>query len=104
MGNFSSAATAASQNRTRASRPWRANRPRAIVEPPVDSEYCPARRALQSQLARHGITLDAHHGGELATPLPVEVIGLAFHDFNHDRPLPFATNWELHPAIVTLLR
>jgi hypothetical protein len=80
------------------------NAPRAIVETPVDSEYCPARRALQSQLAQHGITLDADHGGELATPLPVEVIGLAFHDFNHDRPLPFATTWELHPAIVTLLR
>jgi hypothetical protein len=80
------------------------NAPRAIVETPVDAEYCPARHAIQSQLAQHGITLDADHGGELATPLPVEVVGLAFHDFNHDRPRPFATTWELHPAVVTLLR
>ena len=38
------------------------------------------------------------------SPLPVEVLKLSFHDFNHDRPAPFATTWELHPAIVTLLR
>jgi hypothetical protein len=79
------------------------NAPRAIVETPVDPEYCPARLAIQSQLAQRGVRLDAEHGGELATPLPVEVRGLAFHDFNHDRPAPFATTWELHPAIVTLL-
>jgi hypothetical protein len=80
------------------------NAPRAIVETPVDAEYCSARRVIQSQLAQHGITLDADHGGELATPLPVQVVGLAFHDFNHDRPRPFATTWELHPAIITLLK
>ncbi|HJT00339.1 MAG TPA: hypothetical protein VJ756_14705 [Terriglobales bacterium] len=70
----------------------------------MDAEYCPARRSIQSQLAQHAITLDANHGGELSTPLPIEVVGLAFHDFNHDRPLPFATTWELHPAVVTLLK
>lgn len=79
------------------------NAPRAIVETPVDPEYCPARQDIQSQLAQHGFRLDAQHGGELPNPLPVEVLGLAFHDFNHDRPLPFATTWELHPAIVTVL-
>jgi hypothetical protein len=79
------------------------NAPRAIVETPVDPEYCTASRTIQAQLAQHGFQVDAHHGGELATPLPVEVLGLAFHDFNHDRPAPFATVWELHPAILTLL-
>jgi len=77
--------------------------PRAIMETPVDPEYCPARRTIQSQLAQHGFRLDAEHGGELPNPLPVEVLGLAFDDFNHDRPLPFATTWELHPAIVTVV-
>lgn len=80
------------------------NAPRAIVETPVNSEYCAARRTIQAQLARHGFRLDANHGGELADPLPVEVLGLAFHDFNHDRPQPFATTWELHPAILKLLK
>lgn len=79
------------------------NAPRAIVETPVDSGYCPARRVIQAQLAQQGFRLDANHGGELAQPLPVEVLGLAFHDFNHDRPQPFATTWELHPAVVILL-
>ncbi len=78
------------------------NAPRAIVETPSDPEYCLARHTIQSQLAQHGLRLDAQHGGELAKPLPVEVLGLAFHDFNHDRPAPFATTWELHPAIVTV--
>lgn len=79
------------------------NAPRAIIETPVDPEYCSARRAIQSQLEQHGFKLDAQHGGELERPLPVEVVGLAFHDFNHNRPQPFATTWELHPAIVTVL-
>lgn len=79
------------------------NAPRVIVEIPVDAEYCPARRTIQSQLAQHGFRLDAEHGGELPKPVPVEVLGLAFHDFNHNRPRPFATTWELHPAIVTVL-
>lgn len=79
------------------------NAPRAIVEIPVDSEYCPARHLIQAQLAQRGVRLDASHGGELANPPPVEVLGLAFHDFNHDRPTPFATTWELHPAVVAVL-
>lgn len=75
--------------------------PRMIVETPVDSEYCSARQNLQTQLKKHGFTLDSQHGGELAQPLLVDVVGMAFEDFEHDRG-PVATLWELHPAIVTL--
>ena len=74
---------------------------RMIVETPVDSEYCSARQSLQAQLKQHGFTLDSQHGGELPQALPVDVVGLAFEDFEHDRG-PVATLWELHPAIVTL--
>jgi hypothetical protein len=74
---------------------------RMIVETPVDSEYCGARQNLQAQLKRHGFRLDSQHGGELPQALPVDVVGMAFEDFEHDRG-PVATLWELHPAIVTL--
>ena len=74
---------------------------RMIVETPVDSEYCGARQNLQAQLKQHGFRLDSQHGGELSPALPVEVLGMAFEDFEHDRG-PVATLWELHPAIVTL--
>lgn len=74
---------------------------RMIVETPVDSEYCSARQSLQAQLKQHGFTLDSQHGGELPQALPVDVVGMAFEDFEHDRG-PVATLWELHPAIVTL--
>jgi hypothetical protein len=74
---------------------------RMIVETPVDSEYCVARQNLQAQLKQHGFHLDSQHGGELPQALPVEVVGMAFEDFEHDRG-PVATLWELHPAIVTL--
>jgi hypothetical protein len=74
---------------------------RMIVETPVDSEYCSARQSLQSQLKQHGFRLDSQHGGELPQALPVDVVGMAFEDFEHDRG-PVATLWELHPAIVTL--
>lgn len=74
---------------------------RMIVETPVDSEYCAARQDLQSQLKQHGFLLDSQHGGELPQALPVDVQGMAFEDFEHDRG-PVATLWELHPAIVTL--
>jgi len=74
---------------------------RMIVETPVDSEYCGARQNLQAQLKQHGFRLDSQHGGELSPALPVEVVGMAFEDFEHDRG-PAATLWELHPAIVTL--
>jgi hypothetical protein len=72
-----------------------------IVETPVDSEYCAARQNLQGQLKQHGFVLDSQHGGELPQALRVDVLGMAFEDFEHDRG-HVATLWELHPAIVTL--
>jgi hypothetical protein len=77
---------------------------RVIVETPVDSEYCTARQNAQSQLAKHGFKLDSQHGGELPQALPVEVLGMAFEDFDHNRgSAQVATIWELHPATVNLL-
>ena len=79
------------------------NAPRVIVETPVDSEYCSARRTIQAQLKQHNFQLDSQHGGELSTALPAEVLGMAFEDFEHNRGSDrVATVWELHPAIVTL--
>src|SRR4029077_3961955 len=77
------------------------NSPRMTVETPVDSEYCSARQNLQAQLKQHGFQLDSQHGGELPQALPIDVTGMAFEDFEHDRG-PVATLWEIHPAIVTL--
>jgi hypothetical protein len=74
---------------------------RMIVETPVDSEYCGARQNMQARLKQHGFRLDSQHGGELPQALPVDVVGMAFEDFEHDRG-PVATLWELHPAIVTV--
>lgn len=80
------------------------NAPRVIVETPVDSEFCSARKNIQSQLASHGFRLDVEHGGELPQALPAEVLGMAFEDFEHNRGSgQVATLWELHPAIVNLL-
>jgi len=79
--------------------------PRVIVETPVDSEYCSARKNIQSQLAQHWFTLDDTHGGDLPQALPAEVTGLAFEDFEHPQSrgtAEVATLWELHPAIVTI--
>src|SRR3984893_14975215 len=77
--------------------------PRVIVETPVDGEFCSARQNAQSQLAKHGFKLDSQHGGELPQALPVEVLGMAFEDFDHSRGSPqVKTIWELHPAIVTI--
>jgi hypothetical protein len=77
--------------------------PRVIVETPVDSEYCSARQNAQSQLAKHGFRLDSQHGGELAQALPVEITGMAFEDFEHNRgSAQVATIWELHPAILNI--
>jgi hypothetical protein len=79
------------------------NAPRVIVETPVDMEYCSARQSVQSQLKKHGFTLDVQHGGDLSQPLPVEVLGLPFEDFEHGRGTSkVATLWEIHPAIVTI--
>ena len=80
------------------------NAPRVIVETPVDSEFCSARKNIQSQLAQHGFRLDVEHGGELPQALPVEILGMAFEDFEHNRGSGrVATLWELHPATVNLL-
>jgi hypothetical protein len=69
----------------------------------VDSEFCSARQTAQSQLKKHGFTLDSNHGGELPQALPIAVLGMAFEDFDHNRgSVQVATIWELHPAIVTI--
>jgi hypothetical protein len=79
------------------------NSPRVIVETPADSEFCSARQNAQSQLAKHRFVLDSQHGGELPQALPVEILGMAFEDFDHNRgSLQVKTIWELHPAIVTI--
>lgn len=78
------------------------NAPRVIVETPHIDSLCSARRQLAQQLSVHGFTLSSG-SGELPTALPVDVLGLAFQDFNHVRGTAHvATVWELHPAIVTL--
>jgi hypothetical protein len=79
------------------------NASRVILETPVDSEFCSARQNAQSQLAKHGFKLDSQNGGELPLALPVDVLGMAFEDFDHNRgSVHVATIWELHPAIVTI--
>ena len=79
------------------------NGPRVIVETPIDSEYCDARRALRDGLAAHGFTLSTR-SGEITPPLPVSVLGMAFQDFEHNRGSNLVkTTWELHPAQVTVL-
>ena len=82
---------------------------RVIVETPVDSEFCSARKNIQAQLAQHGFRLDPTHGGELPQALPADVVGMAFEDFDHNavglqRGSPqVLTVWELHPATVKLV-
>jgi hypothetical protein len=40
---------------------------------------------------------------ELAQALPVEITGMAFEDFEHNRgSAQVATIWELHPAILNI--
>ena len=79
------------------------NAARMIVETPVDGEYCSARQNIQAQLKQHKFRLDSQHGGELPQALAVDVVGMAFEDFEHDRgTTQVATLWELHPAIVNL--
>jgi len=76
--------------------------PRFIAETPVDSSFCPARQTLQSQLANQGVQLPP--GGDQPTPIPIEIIGLAFIDSEHSRGSPqVATTWELHPAAINIL-
>jgi hypothetical protein len=82
---------------------------RVIVETLVDTEFCSARKTIQTQLAQHGFRLDATHGGELPQALPADVLGMAFEDFDHNAiglqrgSAQVATVWELHPATVNLL-
>ena len=79
------------------------NVPRMIVETPIDGEYCPARQNIQQQLAARGIPVNGS-GYELPSALPVDVLGLAFQDYNHARGTSHvATPWEIHPAIVNIL-
>jgi hypothetical protein len=79
------------------------NASRVIVETPVDGEYCSSRQGIQAQLKQRGFGLDSQHGGELAQAFPVDVVGMAFEDFEHDRGTgQVGTLWELHPAIVNL--
>jgi hypothetical protein len=78
------------------------NAPRVIVETPHMDSFCSWRRLLGQQLTAHGITISTN-GMELATPLTVDVLGMAFQDFSHTRGTPHvATVWELHPAVVTV--
>ena len=85
------------------------NARRVIVETPVDTEFCSARKNIQAQLAQHGFRLDAQHGGELPQALPADVLGMAFEDFDHSAvglqrgSAQVATVWELHPATVNLV-
>jgi hypothetical protein len=79
------------------------NAPRVIVETPREGEYCSARKGLRDQLAAVGELL-TKGSGELKTPRPVEVIGLAFQDYDHPRgSSKVATTWEIHPATVKLV-
>ena len=79
------------------------NASRVIVETPVDGEYCSARQNIQAQLKQHGFRLDSQHGGELPQAFPVDVVGMPFEDFEHNRGTgKVGTLWELHPAIVNL--
>jgi len=78
------------------------NAPRVIVETPHMDSFCGARRQLAQQLSARGFTLSSN-SGELPTAVAVDVLGLAFQDFNHLRgSVHVATVWELHPAVVTL--
>jgi hypothetical protein len=76
------------------------NAPRMVVETPRDAPYCSTRQNEVAGLARYGVPVSTG-GYNLAQPIPVEVIGLAFQDSNHERGTQkLATVWELHPAIV----
>ena len=78
------------------------NAPRVIVETPSGDTFCSARRQLGQQLSARGFTLSSS-SGELPAALAVDVVGLAFQDFNHSRGTSHvATVWELHPAIVNV--
>src|SRR3954462_4400928 len=74
--------------------------PRAIVETPVDPEYCPARKTLQSALRDHGVELSVLQQ-EVENPFPVSARGLPYQDAKHKRgSVHVATVWEIHPAVL----
>jgi hypothetical protein len=74
--------------------------PRAIVETPVDPEYCDARKTLQKALRDYGVELSVLQQ-EVATPFAVSVRGLPYQDAKHKRGSRYvATVWEIHPAIL----
>lgn len=76
--------------------------PRVIIETPNDGEYCSSRQYIQSELKKRGFKLDLQNGGDLPKPYAVEVKGLPFEDFEHNRGgVHIATLWEIHPAEVT---
>jgi hypothetical protein len=79
------------------------NAPRMIVETPLMDSYCQSRHALAAQFNAHGLFIDTNRQ-ELSTPLPADILGLAFQDAPHSTrgSAQVATVWELHPAIVTL--
>jgi hypothetical protein len=78
------------------------NAPRVIVETPHSDSFCSARRQLAQQLSARGFIVSSN-SGELQPAVAVDVLGLAFQDFNHSRgSVHVATVWELHPAVVTL--
>ena len=69
------------------------NARRVIVETPIDTEFYSARKNIQTQLAQHGVRLDAEHGGELPQALPADVLGMAFEDFD---TAPLVSSEDLH--------
>jgi hypothetical protein len=78
-----------------------------IIETPGATEYCPARTQIYTGLQQRGIAV-TDLNQELASPLPVQIVGVPFRDQSH--PIWFArgsdrvaTLWELHPAIVQML-
>jgi hypothetical protein len=74
--------------------------PRAIVETPVDPEYCDARKTLQKALCDHGVELSVLQQ-EVATAFAVSVRGLPYQDAKHKRGSRYvATVWEIHPAVL----
>ena len=79
------------------------NAPRMIVETPLMDSYCQSRHTLTAQFNAHGLFID-NNRQELSTPLPADILGLAFQDTPHSTrgSALVATIWELHPAVVTL--
>ena len=83
------------------------NAPRAIVEIPVDSEYCPVRQQYEIDLAAHGVVLgNLFQTSDVSNPVAVDITGLAFEDDPHATrgTALVMTLWELHPASVRVIQ